>query len=103
MAQFYVVLRPFEGEQAFTAGEVVDVTAWRLARQLVERRYIRPATEAEIAAATEVESATGAETESAATEVESAAATAPPEEQPRSPGRRSRNVAAVAEGPRDAV
>jgi hypothetical protein len=50
--QFNIVIRPFEGARPFVAGEIVDVSDWRHARSLTERRYIRPATVAEIDAAT---------------------------------------------------
>lgn len=50
--QLNVIIRPFEGERPFTPGEVVDVSTWRHARSLTERRYIRPATADEIEAAT---------------------------------------------------
>ncbi len=50
--QLNVVLRPFEADRSLKAGEIVDVESWRYARQLTERRYIRPATEGEIQAAT---------------------------------------------------
>lgn len=50
--QLNVVIRPFEGARPFEAGEIVDVSEWRHARSLTERRYIRPATEGEISAAT---------------------------------------------------
>lgn len=50
--QLNVVIRPFEGARWFEAGEIVDVSEWRLARALTDRRYIRPATEGEISAAT---------------------------------------------------
>ena len=52
MAQFHVVTRPFEGQRPFEVGELVDAEGWKYMRQLAERRYIRPATLAEIEAAT---------------------------------------------------
>lgn len=52
MSQFHTVIRPFESDRQLCAGEVVDVSTWRTARSLVERRFIRPATAAEIEAAT---------------------------------------------------
>ena len=55
MSQLHVVIRPFESDRPLKAGEVVDVSTWRMARSLVERRYIRPATNAEIEAAAPVE------------------------------------------------
>lgn len=53
--QLNVVIRPFEGARPFEAGEIVDVSEWRHARSLTERRYIRPATESEVNAATEAD------------------------------------------------
>ena len=51
-AQFAVVIRAFEAARPLKAGEVVDVSDWTHARSLTERRFIRPATEAEVNAAT---------------------------------------------------
>lgn len=50
--QLNIVIRPFEGARPFEAGEIVDVSEWRHARSLTERRYIRPATDSELAQAT---------------------------------------------------
>lgn len=51
--QLHMVIRPFDGAQPYRAGEIVDIDGWRHGRSLVERRYIRPATESEVNAATE--------------------------------------------------
>lgn len=50
--QLNIIIRPFEGDHLFKIGEIVDVSEWRHARSLTERRYIRPATDSELAAAT---------------------------------------------------
>lgn len=51
MQQLCMVIRPFEADRMLQAGEVVDVSGWRLADQLIARRYIRPVAVAEISAA----------------------------------------------------
>lgn len=44
-----VVIRDFLADRALKTGELVDTSGWRLERQLREQRFIRPATEDEIA------------------------------------------------------
>lgn len=39
---YYVVLRPFDGERRFVRGEVVDTTGWVHLDTLVESRYVSP-------------------------------------------------------------
>lgn len=44
-----VVLKPFEGEQPFQTGDILDTTKARLEAQLIAQRRLRPATTDEIA------------------------------------------------------
>jgi len=49
----YVVLKPFAlDEQPLASGTLVDASRWRLLRQLVAQRFLRPATADELEAAT---------------------------------------------------
>jgi hypothetical protein len=51
--QLCVVVRAFTGAHPMTPGDLVDVSGWRNAPQLIAQRYIRPATESELPQATE--------------------------------------------------
>lgn len=39
---WYVVLRPFDGDRRFARGEVVNTDGWVHRQRLVENRYIAP-------------------------------------------------------------
>lgn len=39
---YYVVLRPFDGDTRFVRGEIVDISGWVHLNRLVENRYIAP-------------------------------------------------------------
>lgn len=48
----HVVLRRFAGPSGpLVSGDVVDASDWKLLRQLLDQRYLRPATPEEIATA----------------------------------------------------
>lgn len=50
---FYTAQKAFEAQgRRVVVGEVVDTAGWRLLPRLIEQRYLRLATEAEINAAT---------------------------------------------------
>lgn len=53
MTQVHIVMRPVSGpEGVIPSGTLVDVSTWRNAERLVSQRYLRQATEKEIASAT---------------------------------------------------
>ena len=54
---FCVVQKAFDGpgNRQYTVGELVDASEWRLRDKLVEGRYMRSATEREIASAEEID------------------------------------------------
>jgi hypothetical protein len=43
------------GDRLYSVGELVDASDWRLRDKLIEGRYMRPATEREVASAEEVD------------------------------------------------
>jgi hypothetical protein len=52
-----VIQKQFDGpgNRHYTVGELVDASEWRLRDKLIEGRYMRPATDREVASAEEVD------------------------------------------------
>lgn len=42
------VLKPFEADRSLETGDVVDAAGWRMLRQLIEQKYLRRMSKAEV-------------------------------------------------------
>lgn len=43
-----VVMKPFEADGLLESGTIVDASNWRMRRQLLEQKYLRPASKREV-------------------------------------------------------